>query len=142
MAGNFNLGAFNILYGYQYDIIEIFPLISVKKPITSQDTTTIALNTDLLTNPSFLGTINIIVKNPLVDPIYAYFTVDNKRIPQALIKGQLYGFALKELNNSITMNVLLSEKPKLEIHITNPHAYSINVFIEIYLTKIKLKEKS
>ncbi|UPO70969.1 hypothetical protein QKV40_gp15 [Varidnaviria sp.] len=139
--GNFNLGAFHILYGNKYCIETLLSLVSIKKTILESTTTPIDLLTEILNTPSFLGDININVKDPLAEVLYAYFTIDNERIPQALIREELYGFDLKENENFITINRLVSEKPNLKISIVNDNVYDINIIIEIYLTKIQLRSK-
>lgn len=138
---NFNLEAFHVLYGNRYCIETVFPLVSIKKTITASTTTSISLLTKILNTPSFLGDININIKDPLAEVLYTYFTIDNERIPQALIEGELYGYDLKENENFITINRLLSEKPKLEISIVNGNEYDVDISIEIYLIKIQLRSK-
>jgi len=141
MAGNFNLGAFNILYGCQYNIETVFPLVSIKKTIIASITTEISLLSEILNTPSFLGDININVKDPLAEILYTYFIIDNERIPQALIEGELYGYDLKENENFITINRRLSEKPNLKISIVNNNNYDVSIIIELYLTKLQLKSE-
>lgn len=141
MTGNFNLDAFNVLYPCKYNIETVFPLVSIKKTIIKSTTTEIELLTEILNTPSFLGDININVKDPLAEILYAYFTIDNERIPQALIEGELYGYDLKENENFITINRLLSEKPNLQISIVNDNDYDVSVIIEVYLTKLQLKSE-
>lgn len=136
---NFNLEAFHVLYGNRYCIETVFPLVSIKKTITASITTDISLLSEILNTPSFLGDINISVKDPIAEVLYAYFTIDNERIPQPLIKEELYGYDLKENENFITINRLLSEKPNLKISIVNANEYNVSVVIEIYLIKIQLK---
>jgi len=136
---NFNLEAFNIIYGCQYRIEILFPLVSIKKTITALTTTEISLFTKILNTPSFLGDVNINVKDPLADILYVYFTIDNERVPQPLIESELYGYDLKENENFITINKLVSEKPNLKISFVNSNTYDINIIIEIYLTKLQLK---
>ncbi len=140
MVDNFNLEAFQVLYECKYDIETVFPLVSIKKTITASTTTKISLLTEILNTPSFLGDININVKDPLAQVLYAYFTIDNERIPQALIENELYGYDLKENENFITINRLLSEKPNLEISLVNSNSYDIDIVIELYLIKIRLKD--
>lgn len=138
---NFNLEAFHILYGNRYCIETIFPLVSIEKKIDKLTTTTISLLTKILNTPSFLGDININVKDPLAEILYVYFTIDNERIPQPLIEKELYGYDLKENENFITINRLLSEKPNLKISFVNSNKYNINLIIEIYLIKIQLRSE-
>lgn len=138
---NFNLEAFEIMYRCQYNIETVFPLVSIKKTITASITTEIELLTEILNTPSFLGDININVKDPLAEIFYVYFTIDNERIPQALIEGELYGYDLKENENFITINRLLSEKPNLKVSIVNDNDYDVSVIIELYLIKIQLKSE-
>lgn len=141
MVDNFNLEAFHVLYGNRYCIETIFPLASRSKVIVKSTTTTISLLTKILNTPSFLGDININIKNPLAEILYVYFTIDNERIPQPLIKGELYGYDLKENENFITINRLLSEKPNLKISFVNDNDYNINLSIELYLIKIQIRSK-
>ncbi|DAZ90949.1 TPA_asm: hypothetical protein ES702_05912 [Lokiarchaeia virus SkuldV3] len=139
--GNFNLGAFHILYGNTYCIENLLSLVSIKKTIIASTETTISLLTEILNTPSFLGDININIKAPIAEILYTYFIIDNERIPQPLVKGELYGFDLKENENFITINRLLSEKPNLKINFVNSNSYDIDIVIEIYLTKIRLRSK-
>ncbi len=138
---NFNLGAFHILFGEKYHIESLFPLVSIKKIISASTTTSISLSSKILNTPSFLGDININIKDPLADLLYVYFTINNQRIPQPLIETEIYGYDLKENENFITLNKLLSEKPRLEMSLINNNAYALDITIELYLIKIQLKSK-
>lgn len=138
---NYNLEAFHILYGERYCIESLFPIATKRKLLFALTVNTISLNTKVLNTPSFLGNIKITVKSPSVIGILTNIVIDNKRLPQPLIKGELGEYSLNENENFITINKILSENPSLKIIFNNEEVYPVYIVIELYLTKIQLRNK-